>query len=223
MGKSPEPPPEPPLPDDITSSGLEPDWIDPLVGSEEAYDRQLFAGLVDEMVPKLKRTLIRSVLPSAKNLAQIGDGSSLNATRFQRLPGLLAGSDHLENMESLDDLNAPEDPEVTEVTDELTPGAAAVELTKALDVAGLSAESDATRFAKAFGKWCRRWHLYNRWQHVAALQTLVSMTQVNSETLRRSHATGGVDRSGHLWGGQKRALFWAGANSIGLKSNGREW
>ena len=62
MSKSPKPPPEPPLPDDVMSSGLEPDWIDPLVGSEGAYDRQLFAELVDEMVPKLKRSLVRSVL-----------------------------------------------------------------------------------------------------------------------------------------------------------------
>ena len=195
MSKSPKPPPILPLPD--MSRGLEPEWIDPLVGSEAAYDRQLFADLVDEMVPKLKRSLVRKVLPSAEALLVVSDDEDeaarklkrkLNRIRrqatkaalFQRLPGLVAGSDDLENMESLDDLKTRKDPEVPDdlkAPDNLTPGAAELELSEALDVAGLSAENDATRFVKAFGKWCDEWHLYNRWQHVAALQALVSMTQ----------------------------------------------
>ncbi len=41
----------------------------------------------------------------------------------------------------------------------------------------MSEEGDATAFKEAFSDWCKQWHLDNRWQHVAALQTLVSMTQ----------------------------------------------
>ena len=85
------------------------------------------------------------------------------------LAGLVAGRDELQNMEGLGDLSS--DPDAA-------PGfPVSLGLSEALEVAGLSEQGDAKPFEKAFGEWCRQWHLYDGWQHVAALQTLVSMTQ----------------------------------------------
>lgn len=79
---------------------------DSRVDNEVVRHRQLFAELVDEMVPKLKRGLVRDVLPLAKDLVASDDESDTKSARFQRLPGLVAGEEGLDDLTS--DPAAPE-------------------------------------------------------------------------------------------------------------------
>ena len=181
-------------------------WSDSRVDNSVVRYRQLFAELVDEMVPKLKRSLVQGVLPSAKTLVAGHDESNAKAARFQRLPGLVAGE------ENVDD--ATSDPAAPETSP------SALEIADALEVAGLSEESGAESFAEKFNAWCVDWHLGEPWQRAGALRALVSMTEGWGKTKGdkspttldqwmwpthpgplRAPTPRGVDRSGHYWGG----------------------